>query len=137
MNSVTLVGRLTTDAEVKTLPNVQIGKFTVACDDGFGKTKKTSFFDVAIFGKGTAVCQYLKKGKEVVIFGRLQQEKWNAQDGSTRMKIGIVATNVQMVGGAGGAGESRPDTNAYRPPTEDSTPNDNTRGPWAGGSIWD
>ena len=64
------------------------------------------FFDVVLFGRqGESINQYLTKGKQVAIQGELRQDRWE-QDGQSRSKVEIVATNVQLLGGGGGSGGS-------------------------------
>lgn len=108
LNCVTLVGRLTRDAELKyTGAGYPVCKFSIAVNrsrkNGDTWEEETSFFDIVLWGKrGEALNQYLVKGKQVAVSGELRQNRWE-QDGQSRSKVEVVATNIQLVGGQGGA----------------------------------
>jgi single-strand DNA-binding protein len=104
INQVVLVGRLTRDAELKyTNTGTAVCKISLAVNRRRKSNdewiNEASFFDVVLWGKmGEAVSQYLVKGKQVGIVGELRQNKWE-QDGQTRSKVEIVASNLQLLGG--------------------------------------
>lgn len=104
LNRVVLVGRLTRDAELRSIPSGQsICKFSIAVNrlrkNGEQWEDEPNFFDVSLWGKrGEAIHQYLLKGKMVGIDGELRQDRWQ-QDGQNRSKVEIVANNVQFLGG--------------------------------------
>jgi single-strand DNA-binding protein len=81
-----------------------------------------------VWGKtGENCAQYLDKGREVYIEGRIQTRSWDDKDtGQKRYMTEIVANNVQFLGGKGGDGESRPNTtrtpSAQSPATSGETP---------------
>jgi len=129
LNHVTMIGRLTRDAELKyTAGGMAVCKFAIAVNR---KTKKgeswvdeASFFDVTLFGKsGESVNQYLVKGKQIGVQGSLVQNRWE-QDGQTRSKIEIMADNVQLLGGGQGAEsghgapQKRQDGDGYQKPAQ-------------------
>jgi single-strand DNA-binding protein len=106
---VTLVGNLTRDPELRQTPGgTSVCQFGVAVGrrykDASGQwIDKASFFDVVVWGQqGENCAQYLSKGRQVAIDGRLDQRSWEAQDGSKRSKVEIIAENVVFVGGQGG-----------------------------------
>ena len=109
INSVTLVGRLTRDSELKyTNSGLAICKFSLAVNrskrSGDQWTEEASFFDVVLWGKqGEAIQQYLGKGKQVAVSGELRQDRWE-QDGQNRSRVEIVASNVQLLSSRGGSG---------------------------------
>lgn len=109
INLVVLVGRLTRDAELKyTASGMPICKFSLAVNkrrkDGDQWKDEANFFDVVLWGKsGESVNQYLVKGKQIAVEGELHQNRWE-QDGQSRSKVEIMATNVQLLGSAGGEG---------------------------------
>lgn len=113
INRVTLVGRLTRDAEVRvTQGGMQITKFGLAINrrrkQGDQWVDEASFFDVVIFGRmGEAVSRYLTKGKQVGVDGELVQDRWE-QDGQKRSKVEIYCNNIQLLGGRGEGGGDRP-----------------------------
>jgi single-strand DNA-binding protein len=143
INIVVLVGRLTRDAELKyTNSGQSICRFSVAVNrnrkQGDQWVDEASFFDVDYWGKGgEAVNQYLTKGKQVAIEGELRQDRWE-QDGQSRSKVIVNATNVQLLGSAGGgSGAGSPDRGAAhetgaRPADQGSQAPRAARGPTAG-----
>lgn len=104
MNSVSLIGRLTRDAELKYTPGgLAISRFSIAVNrrkkNGDAWEDEASFFDITLFGKSAeSVNQYLVKGKQVAIKGELHQDRWE-QEGQARSKVGINAESVQLLGG--------------------------------------
>lgn len=106
---VTLVGNLTRDPELRQTPGgTSVCQFGVAVGrrykDNSGQwVDKASFFDVVVWGQqGENCAQYLSKGREVAVDGRLDQRSWEAQDGSKRSKVEIIAETVVFLGGQGG-----------------------------------
>ncbi len=140
INIVVLVGRLTRDAELKyTNSGQSICRFSVAVNrnrkQGDQWVDEASFFDVDYWGKGgEAVNQYLTKGKQVAIEGELRQDRWE-QDGQSRSKVIVNATNVQLLGSAGGGSgggsqERSPGHEAAGRPADAASPAPRqTRGP--------
>jgi single-strand DNA-binding protein len=127
---VTLVGNLTRDPELRQIPSgTSVCQLGVAVGtrykDSSGEwADRASFFDVVVWGaRGETVARYLTKGSQVIVEGRLEQRSWEAQDGSKRSKIEIIANEVvfgsQRAGGDGGG--ERP---AYTP-TRKVEPADN------------
>jgi single-strand DNA-binding protein len=111
INHVVLVGRLTRDAELKSIASGQaVCKFSIAVNrskkNGEQWEDEPNFFDVVLWGKrGEALHQYLNKGKLVAVDGELRQDRWQ-QDGQNRSKVEIVANNIQLLGGSSGGGSS-------------------------------
>ena len=112
INHVVLVGRLTRNAELKyTNSGAAVSKFGIAINQRRKKddqwVDEVNFFDVVLWGKSAeSINQYLVKGKQVGIEGQLRQDRWE-QDGQSRSKVEIVASNVQLLGGGGGGGGGR------------------------------
>jgi len=108
LNRVTLVGRLTRDAELKSIASgTAVCKFSIAVNrsikSGDEWKEEASFFDVDLWGRrGEGLHQYLTKGKMVGVDGELRQERWQ-QDGQNRSKVTIFANNIQLLGGNSGA----------------------------------
>jgi len=110
---VTLVGNLTRDPELRQTPNgTSVCQLGVAVNssykDGSGQwVEKPNFFDVVVWGQqGENCARYLAKGRQVAVDGRLDQRTWEAQDGTKRNKVEIIADTVMFIGGQGG-GEAR------------------------------
>ena len=113
INNVTLVGRLTKDADIRyTTGGTAVLNFALAVNEsrknGEQWVEEASFFDVALFGKmAESLKQYLAKGKQVGISGRLQQQRWE-QDGQPRSKVVVIANAVQLLGGRADESRSAP-----------------------------
>lgn len=108
INSVTIIGRLTRDAEMKyTNSGAAVAKFSIAVNDRRKKGEEwvdeASFIDITLWGKSAeAVTQYLTKGKQIAVQGKLKQDRWE-QDGQPRSRVGVTALSVQLLGDGRGA----------------------------------
>ena len=111
-NSVTLVGNVTRDPQVKYLPSGgAVCEFGVAMNSKY-KTKdgqqkeEVTFVDVTYFGKVAEVCgQYLHKGSSVLVNGRLKSDSWEDKTtGQKRSKLVVIGEGMQMLGGRGEGG---------------------------------
>ena len=112
INRVTLVGRLTRDPELRTLPSgsnvLQLGLAVNGRqrDDAGNWTDKPNFFDVKVFGnQAEMLAQHLAKGRRIGVDGRLDWSSWEAQDGSKRSKVEVIANTVQFLDSRGAEGE--------------------------------
>ena len=110
INSVVITGNLTRDPEVSSTPGgLSICKLGIAVNtrrkDASGQwTEKPNYFDVTVWGnQGESCAQYLAKGRPVGVDGRLEWREWEAQDGTKRQAVEIVADSVQFLGGRGEA----------------------------------
>ncbi len=112
INVVVLVGRLTRDPELRQTPGGQsVCRLGVAVNE---RTKdpttgewgeRPNFFDIDVFGaQGENCAQYLTKGREVAIEGRLRWRSWETQDGQKRSAVSVVANSVQFIGPRDGGG---------------------------------
>jgi single-strand DNA-binding protein len=113
INRVVLLGNLTHDPELRSLPSgTAVCQLRLAVNDrvkdrATGEwTDYANYFDVTVFGpQGERCAQYLARGRQVAVDGRLRWRQWEAQDGSKRSKVEVVADTVQFVGPReGGAG---------------------------------
>ena len=115
INRVTIVGRLTRDPELRHLPSgTSVLQLGVAVngrqkDDAGNWIDKPNFFDVKVFGnQADTLNTHLSKGRRIGVDGRLDWSSWEAQDGSKRSKVEIVAQSVQFLDSrseGGGDGE--------------------------------
>ncbi len=102
MNKVVLVGRLTRDPEVRTLPNGNsVASITVAINRNFRNREgniDADFINVSIFGKQAEnVGKYLSKGSMLGVDGRIQTRTYDGQDGQRRYVTEVVAENVEFM----------------------------------------
>ena len=102
LNSVSLVGRSVADVECRfTTGGTAVADLRVASNRHFSGKEETSFFDVVAWGKTAELAgEYVKKGKQVAVNGRLQQQTWE-KDGTKHSKVVIVAENLQFLSDAG------------------------------------
>jgi single-strand DNA-binding protein len=116
INRVVLVGRLTSDPELRALPSgSNVCELRVACNaarktvDG-DYAEKPNFFNVSVFGlAGESVHRYMSRGRRVAIDGHLDWHEWETAEGSKRQAVKIVAESVQFLDGRadqGGSGRS-------------------------------
>ena len=111
MNSVALVGRLTRDPEVRYAQSgVNVASFTVAVDrpPTKGEEKQTDFPRIVCFGKTAEnVGQYLGKGRQVAIQGRIHTGSYTKQDETKVYTTDVVADRVEFLGGKSEEGNTR------------------------------
>ena len=115
VNKVILVGHLGRDPEVRYTPDGRaICNFTMATTDTWKdknsgeKRERTEWHRVVVFGRLAEICgEYLAKGRQVYVEGRLQTRKWQGQDGQDRWTTEVVIDQrgtMQMLGGREGGG---------------------------------
>lgn len=130
-NKVILVGNLTRDPELRYTPKgMAIAKVGLAINRNWTsesgeKKEEVTFVDVDIFGRTAEnVAQYMKKGRPILIEGRLRLDQWDdKQTGQKRSKLGVVAETVQFLGSpAGGEGGDAPRRPAPSAPSAPSSP---------------
>ena len=106
INRVVLTGNLTADPELRSLPSgTSVCSLRVACNTrrknaGTGEWEdKPNYFNITVWGaQGENAARYLAKGRPVAIDGRLEWREWEAQDGSKRQAVDIIADSVQFLG---------------------------------------
>jgi single-strand DNA-binding protein len=135
-NTVTLVGNITRDPELRFTPSGQaIATFGIAVNRRFQRNgqweEQTSFFNVTAWGQmGENASNSLHKGARVVVNGRLEQRSWETQEGDKRSVVEVVADeigpslrwatveitkNERREGGDASGGGARPSSNAPEP----------------------
>jgi single-strand DNA-binding protein len=115
VNKVILVGNLGRDPETKYMPdgaaitNVSIATSYQRTDKASGqKTEETEWHRVVFFSRLAEIAgEYLKKGSQVYVEGRLRTRKWQDKEGQDRYSTEIVADSMQMLGSRAGSGEPR------------------------------
>jgi len=106
INRVVLTGNLTKDPELRALPSgTSVCELRIACNTRRknGSTgeweDRPNYFNVKVWGaQGENVARFLHKGRPVAIDGRLEWREWEAQDGTKRQAIDIIAESVQFLG---------------------------------------
>jgi single-strand DNA-binding protein len=122
------IGNLTKDPEVRhTAGGQAVANFSIACnerwtDKGGQKQERVEFVRVTVWGKLGELCgEYLAKGRQAYVEGRLQTREWTNKEGVKQFTTEVNAQNVVFLGGKGdGAGKSS--SNSPPPPGFDSQP---------------
>jgi len=104
-NKVILMGNLTRDIEIRySQSGSAIGNTGIAVNrkwkSATGEQKEeVMFVDLTLFGRTAEIAnQYLRKGRQVLVDGRLSLDQWTAQDGTKRSKHAVIVENLQMIG---------------------------------------
>ncbi len=124
INKVILIGNLGQDPESRTTPggaavtNIRIATSESWRDKQTGEMKEqTEWHTVVLWNRlGEIAAQYLRKGSQVYIEGRLRTRKWQDKSGNDRYTTEIVASEMQMMGGRGGGGGAPQETRDTRDP---------------------
>ena len=111
INRVILVGNLTRDPELRHTPSgmavcsLRLAVNSRRKDESGNWTDKPNYFDITVWGaQGENCAQYLSKGRPVGVDGRLEWREWEAQDGSKRQAVEVIADTVQFLGSRGDSG---------------------------------
>jgi len=112
VNKVILVGNLGADPETRAMPSgTTVANLRIATSESWRdkqsgeQQERTEWHRVALFGRlGEIAAEYLKKGSQVYIEGSLRTRKWQDKQGNERYSTEIVASDMQMLGGARGGG---------------------------------
>jgi single-strand DNA-binding protein len=131
VNKVILVGNLGADPETRSMPsgmtvtNIRIATSESWKDKASGaQQERTEWHSIALFGRlGEIAAEYLRKGSQVFVEGKLRTRKWQDKQGNDRFTTEIIADNMQMLGGraggAGAAGTAERGAAASAPPRDD------------------
>ncbi len=131
VNKVILIGNVTRKPEIKYTPKgtavtelgLAVNRFIPASEGG-EKREEATFIDVTLWGRQAEVaCEYLDKGRQAYIEGRLQLDSWDDKEtGKKRSKLRVVGENLQLLGGReGGGGGSRGGDYDDAPPARSSS----------------
>ena len=112
INKVILIGNLGQDPETRAMPSGgAVTNFTLATNESWkdkqtGEQKdRTEWHKVAMFNRLAEIAaEYLRKGSQVYIEGKLRTRKWQDRDGNDRYTTEVIADEMQMLGGRGGSG---------------------------------
>ena len=113
VNKAIILGNLGRDPEVRfTQSGRAVANFPVVTTDTWmdqenGRQERTDWHNIVVWGKQAETCgQYLSKGRQVYVEGRIQTRSYDDRDGNKRYVTEIVAQRVQFLGGGGGEGRS-------------------------------
>jgi single-strand DNA-binding protein len=105
-NKVILLGNLTRDPETRVTANGNtICKLGMAVSRVYStkdgeRREETTFVDIDAFGKqAEVITKYMRKGRPLMVEGRLKLDQWESNDGQKRQKLGVVLENFQFIGG--------------------------------------
>jgi single-strand DNA-binding protein len=127
INKVILIGNLGQDPETRSTPggstvtNIRLATSESWRDKASGEMKEqTEWHTVVMWNRlGEIAGEYLKKGSQVYIEGRLRTRKWQDKSGNDRYSTEVVASEMQMLGGRGGGGGAPMETRDSREPAEE------------------
>lgn len=114
LNKVMLIGRLTKDPELRYTPGgAAVAQLRMAVNHTYRakeeKKEEVLYIDVSIFGRSADTAkQYLAKGRELFVEGRLQQNDWEDKSGQKRTTYRVIADRFQFLGGGTGRGGGAP-----------------------------
>jgi single-strand DNA-binding protein len=102
-NRVILAGNMTRDPELRfTNDGIPVCSFGIAVNRVRSRSEEVDFFNISAWRElGETIANYKKKGDPILVEGRLQYRTWEAQDGSKRSAVDVVADNVQFLGRPG------------------------------------
>ncbi len=122
-NRIILIGNLTKDPELRYTPNgAAVSTFRIAVNtrykQGEDNREETLFIDTVVFGKQAENCsEYLSKGSQVLVEGRLQERRWES-DGQQKSKFEVIAQNVRFLARTGSGSRSDTTSPDAIPPSE-------------------
>jgi single-strand DNA-binding protein len=123
VNKAIIVGNVGKDPEIRYAANGgAVANLSVATTAKSGDTEYTEWHRIVLFGKVAEICgQYVKKGSQLYLEGRIQTRKWQDNEGKDRYSTEIVAHEMQMLGPVGGKqhdSSGQHDNTNYRPKAE-------------------
>lgn len=130
-NKVILIGNLTKDPEIRYTPGgTAVASFRLAVNrryrQGEDLKEEVCYIDIVVFGKQAERCgQYLNKGSGVIVEGRLQERRWETEEGQKRSRHEIVAQTVRFM-------PRRQEAHVPAEKTESGVPSSGLGGPGAG-----
>lgn len=113
VNKVLLIGRLGNNPDIRYTPSgAAVANFNVATNESWNdkngqKQERTEWHRIVVWGKLAQLCgEYLAKGRQVYVEGRLQTRQWQDKDGQTKYTTEVIANTVQFLGAGGERGAS-------------------------------
>ena len=124
VNKVILIGNLGKDPELKygQASGKAVCRFSLATTERWSGEERTEWHNLVLFDRTAEVAnEYLRKGSQIYVEGRIQTRKWQGQDGQDRYTTEIVVSNMTMLGSGGGRRDSNEEY-ASAPPRRESAP---------------
>lgn len=131
LNKVILIGRLGKDPETRFMPNDEaVCNFSVATSEAWNdrngqRVERTEWHNITMYRKLAEIAgQYLKKGSQVYLEGKIQSRKYTDKNGAERTAYDIIANEMKMLGGSGNDGQQAQSAQAETPtpPRRQATP---------------
>jgi len=138
MNKVILLGRMGEDPKLSyTISGTAVASFSLATDEGYkdrqtgNKVDKVEWHSIVLWrGLAEFAQNYLSKGRLVLVEGKLQKRKWQAQDGTNRYKTEVVGVNIQALDKSPQQGQQQNhQQGGYQQPQQNNNPPDEDLGP--------
>lgn len=120
MQEIQIIGRIGKDAEVKDFNNNQVINFSVAVSEKYTNkqtgeiTNNTTWFECAKWGNNTSVAQYIKKGGQIFVKGKINNRAWLDQNGTPQVTNGINVFEIELLGSKD---DSAPQQQSQRSPS--------------------
>lgn len=129
LNKAFIIGNLTRDPELKALPSgIKVCSFSVATnrvwkDKNGARQEAADYHNVVVFGRqAETVAQYMRKGSQVMVEGRMQTRSWDDQaSGTKKYRTEVIADRVQFGSNGGGKNGGSYDQSSPKPSTDDSS----------------
>lgn len=128
VNKVLLIGRLGNNPEIRYTPGgAAVANFNMATNESWNdkngqKQERTEWHRVVVWGKLAQLCgEYLSKGRQVYVEGRLQTRQWQDKEGQNRYTTEVIATTIQFLGSGG---ERTDSSSSHRAPSASSSSED-------------
>ena len=144
VNKVILIGNLGADPEVRfTGSGTAVANFNIATTERFNnregeKQERTEWHRIVMFGRQAEIAkEYLHKGRQVYIEGRLQTRQWEDQQGQKRYTTEVVCNIMQMIGSRGGGGGGGDDFPSQDMPSDRAPAAQTSSGSGSGGGSDD
>lgn len=115
MNSITITGNLTRDAELRSL-NDGTAVLSFAVADNQGKDKTAIFWNASLFGsRAESLAQYLTKGQQVTVIGTVSEREFTDKEGNKRKSMDVRVNDIALQGGKRDEGDRQPSRAARQP----------------------
>lgn len=129
LNKVILIGRLGRDPEVRYMPNGEaVCNFSVATSEAWNdrngqRQERTEWHNITMYRRLAEIAgQYLKKGSQVYLEGKIQSRKYHGKDGVERTAYDIIVNEMKMLGGGSDGQQAQPAQGEAPPPPRRQTP---------------